>query len=123
MHFCEPVGLARRLVGAPARDPRKAQRNTRFVPAGAADTIEGELEHLLRHDLPYRPEALDRVAPDPPVQGENLRIAQAGTSLGDRYQRVVLPDREGIVGEQIGAAIAARLRVHHDRVDPQPSSR
>ena len=45
---------------------------------------KARLEHLLRHDLPYRPEALDRVAPDPPVEGGGLRIAQAGTGLGDR---------------------------------------
>ena len=84
MHICQPVGLVRRLVGTPARDPWKAQRDTRFVAAGAVDTLEGELEHLVRDDLPYRPEALDRVAPDPPIEGENLRIGQAGIGLGDR---------------------------------------
>src|SRR5688572_20571345 len=57
----EPIRFRRRLVAAPAQDPREAHRDAGLVARRSVDRLERELEHLLRSHRADRAEALERI--------------------------------------------------------------
>src|SRR5687768_4027639 len=73
----EAVGVGRRLVGAPAQDPREAHGDAGLVPAGAVDALEAELEDVLGLHGAHRPEPLERVRADPAVEPQDLGVVEA----------------------------------------------
>src|SRR4051794_33785668 len=89
------------------------------MPRRWRDCLESELEDLDRIDGAHRAVALARVTADPLVELLDLGVRESGIRLGHRYQRSLIPDAEGVVGEQAGAAAIAGLRVDQHRVDGQ----
>src|ERR1700687_3858747 len=110
------VGLFRLLVVTPAGHAREAHGNAGAVARGTLDAFEGQLEYQLWFDNVYRAEAVDCVAADEGIHFADFFITQAGTGLGERHELAVVPDAEGVVGEEAGAAAVARLRVNEDRI-------
>src|SRR5687767_12161923 len=87
------------------------------MPGRTRDGLESQLEDVNQLDVPDRPESLDRVTPDPPIQFGDFFVRQPGVCLCDRDETVAIPYPEGVVGEQAGALAASRLRVDQDGVD------
>ena len=60
---------------------------------------------------------LERGRPHDPVEFHDLRIGQARIGLGHRHQPAVVPDAEGVVAVEAGAATVSRLRVEQHGID------
>ena len=78
------------------------------------DPLKANFKHLLWFHGSHRAKALQGVAADPAVEFIDLLIVEAGVGLGKGHQlggELSIPKRKGVVGEQVGAAPAARLGI------------
>jgi len=118
------VGLVGGFVAAPAAYAGEPHGDAALVAAGALQPLKGQLKHLQRLHGLHRPKPLGGVAADPAVQGRDLLVVQARIGLGEAHQlcRAVasaggpIPQPEGVVGEQVGAAAAAGLGIEQHRI-------
>src|SRR3954447_6971485 len=120
----QSVGLSRRFVDANAADPREAHGETRLVPCALVDRIERDFEYQGLLNLAYRPEALDRVPADPPVEPAQLLVGETEISFADRQQLrpkgwVVGPAAEGVIAVITRAFSRPALGVHENAVGGQ----
>src|SRR6266545_8134466 len=114
---CKRIRLAKRLVLAPARDAREAQRDARLVPRRTRDALERDLEHVMRLDGAHGAELLYRVRANPAVHLDELLVGQTGVSLRDGNELALVPGAERVIGVQVRAAAVPGLRVNQHRVD------
>ena len=84
------------------------------------DAFKADLEDEFTVHRSGRPEPLHGVAADPAVQLQDLRIIEAGVGLGEAHQLrwiLVIPEPEGVVGEQVGSPTAAGLGIQQHGVE------
>ncbi len=96
------ICLICRLIPSNPGDPGEAHRDPRLVAAGALDIVEQHFEHEPWLHGTHRSEPLRGVAPDPPIQLDQLGVGVAGIGLADGDEMLVTavaaPDAEGVVG-------------------------
>ncbi len=97
-------------------------RGKRTATPDCAGATRRCLRRRPRRPAPARPSAparsvCTRVAPDPGVERADLLVREPRVGLGERHQLGAVPDREGVVGEQVGPAAVAGLGVDQHGVD------
>ena len=83
----------------------------------AGDALEVQLEHLLGSTARTGPNRSMRVRAHPGVELADLLVGEARVRLGHRHQLALVPDREGVVGEEVRPPAVPRVRVEQHRVD------
>ena len=113
----ERVGVLRLLVGSPPQHAREPNGDPGSMPCRARDRLEPQLEYVDRLDMPDWSKAFPRVPPDPAVHLRDFVVREPGVRLRDRDELALVPDAEGVVGQEARASTASGLRVDEDRVD------
>src|SRR4029078_4705931 len=99
------------------RNAWEAHSDSRFVTTRCGNDLEGDLEHQLWRYCAHRPEAFQRVLPDPTIDSCDLAVAQSGIRFGNRHEGLALAHSKRVVGEQIRTPAEARFGVEQDAVE------
>src|SRR5262249_28741214 len=79
--------------------------------------FETEFEHLDWLDVTNGAEPLSCVSPDPAIDFRNLLVRQPRVGLRNGHQLAVVPQAEGVIGQQTRTFATARLRVDEYRIN------
>src|SRR5689334_17007747 len=99
------ISLARGLIPAQSADSRKTHGDAGFMAGRALEALERYFQNqpLVRfmRDFAYRPEAIDRISPNEPIDLNQFLIGESKIGLADRHQHfaglIFTPDPERVV--------------------------